>query len=50
MLNEKKNYYWHRFLKSGSITDYLNYRKFKKALEAQNEPNTKSTGNNNQED
>lgn len=50
MLKDKTNYYWHRFLKSGSITDYLNYRKFKKALEAQDEPNKKSTRNHNQED
>ena len=28
----------------------VTYEQFKKALEAQNEPNTKSTGNNNQED
>lgn len=48
MLKEKTNYYWHRFLKSGSITDYLNYKKFKKALEAQDEPNSKSTRNSDQ--
>ena len=48
MLKEKTKYYWHKFLKSGSVTDYLNYRMYKKELEKTNEPNSKTTGDSNQ--
>lgn len=47
---EKANYYWRKFLKSGSVKDYLYYRKYKRELEKNNEPNSKITGDSNQED
>ena len=50
MIKEKTNYYWRKFLKSGSVSDYLNYRIFKKELEKQDEPNSKITRNRNQEE
>ena len=49
MNKEKSNYYWRKFLKSGSISDYLNYRIYKKELEKENEPNSEITRNSNQE-
>lgn len=50
MLKEKTDYYWKKFLKSGSVYDYLNYRRFKKELEKQNEPNSEITRNRHKED
>ena len=50
MQKEKANYYWRKFLKSGSVTDYLHYRKYKKELEKDNEPNSKISRDSNQED
>ena len=40
MKNSKSNMYWDKFLKSGSVEDYLNY-KFARKNEENNETNSK---------
>lgn len=32
-----ENDYWLRFMKTGSVSDYLNYKKYENALKAEND-------------
>lgn len=50
MQENKTKYYWKKFLKSGSVIDYLNYRMYKGEEIITDEPNTKTRGDSNQEE
>ena len=47
MYKEKVDYYWQRFLKSGSVSDYLNYRTYKKKMEKIDGTDSETTGDRN---
>ena len=49
MYKDKVNYYWKKFLKSGSVSDYLNYRMYKKKMEKIDGANSETSGDSNQE-
>ena len=50
MYKEKVNHYWQKFLKSGSVSDYLNYRMYKKKMEKIDGSDSEITGDSNQKD
>lgn len=49
-MNEKSAYYWNRFLKTGSIKDYLNYKLYDKMTENEDGKDREATWSRNQEE
>lgn len=47
MYKEKVDFYWKKFLKTGSVSDYLNYRMYKKKMEKIDGTDSKITGDSN---